>query len=318
MFNFIMKTSMSKYMQVTGTPHHLVLYSFSALNYPLKFVNNKHINKHNIKSLPSLSSSLMLSARLDSASCCALRQNNGVGIIGGVSVLSTLIFLEKLVLWSSRNGNNNGVPFIVCSDPTLRQEAYTSSCYSNTGLDGFLVSENLRSKRVFLEQGGARCIVMPCHVSHALYGEITLGCGLPFLHVAQCVAMELKEVGFRPLEAGCGVKVGLIASEATLMAGFYQQELHNQGFEVAMPDKATMERIIKPAMKCLKKKDIEGARNLLRVAIQGLLVRAANTVILASDELQCLLPYDDPLVKYCVDPMDALARSAVKWANTAN
>lgn len=87
-----------------------------------------------------------------------------------------------------------------------------------------------------------------------------------------------------------------------------------QGFEVVLPEKATMEHIVIPSMEALRRKDMEGARNLLRIAIQVLLVRAVNVVMLASDEMQGLLPRDDPLLKRCIDPMDALARSAIKWA----
>jgi hypothetical protein len=29
-----------------------------------------------------------------------------------------------------------------------------------------------------------------------------------------------------------------------------------------------------------------------------------------------LLPHDDPLLKKCIDPMDALARSTIKWAKS--
>lgn len=83
-----------------------------------------------------------------------------------------------------------------------------------------------------------------------------------------------------------------------------------------MPDKATMEHILIPAIESLNKGDTEGARNLLRIAIQVLLIRAVNVVILASDELQNILPREDPLLKKCVDPMDALARSTIKWAKT--
>ena len=90
-----------------------------------------------------------------------------------------------------------------------------------------------------------------------------------------------------------------------------------QGFEVVLPDKSTMEHAIYPAINSLKRKDMKGALNLLRIAIQLLLVKSVNIVILASHELQCLLPHDDPLAKKCIDPMDALARSAVRWAKAA-
>lgn len=83
-----------------------------------------------------------------------------------------------------------------------------------------------------------------------------------------------------------------------------------------LPDKGTLEHIVVPAIEAVKRKDKEGARNLLRIAIQALLVQAANYVILASDEFHCLLPSDDPLHKKCIDPMDALARFTIKWAQT--
>ena len=87
-----------------------------------------------------------------------------------------------------------------------------------------------------------------------------------------------------------------------------------QGFEVVLPDKATMEHIVIPSVQALKRRDMKGARNLLRIALQTLLMRAANTVVIASDEMQGLLPHDDPLLRKCTDPMDALARSTIKWA----
>lgn len=77
-----------------------------------------------------------------------------------------------------------------------------------------------------------------------------------------------------------------------------------------------MEHILIPANEALNRRDVKGAQNLLKIAIQILLVRAVNTIILASDEMQGLLPHDDPLLKNCRDPMDALARSAIKWARS--
>ena len=81
-----------------------------------------------------------------------------------------------------------------------------------------------------------------------------------------------------------------------------------------LPDKATMEHTVIPEIDALNRKDMEGNRNLLRIALQVRLVRAVNTVILASDDMHELLPLDDPLLKKCIDPIDALARSTINWA----
>lgn len=86
---------------------------------------------------------------------------------------------------------------------------------------------------------------------------------------------------------------------------------------MVLPDKATIEHTIIPAVEALTRKDIEGAQNLFRIALQVLLVRAVNTVIIASDDMREVLPPDDPLLKKCIDPLDALARSTVKYVQSA-
>ncbi|KAG5564549.1 hypothetical protein RHGRI_000656 [Rhododendron griersonianum] len=249
-----------------------------------------------------------------------LSPENTVGIIGGVSVFSTLAFLEKLVRLSSRNGEDS-IPFVVCSDPAISRQLPISfppvnGKGSRIRLNHGNIVKILRRKRVFLEQSGAGCIVMPSHISHAWLFEVSEGCSVPFLNMGDCVARELKEAKLKPIEAGRNVRIGVLTSNASQLAGFYEEKLQNQGFEVVLPDKATLEHVVVPAIEALKRKDKEGARNLLRIAIQVLLVRAVNCVILASDEFHGLLPSDDPLHKNCIDPMDVLARFTIKWAQS--
>lgn len=252
---------------------------------------------------------------------------NTVGVIGGVSAVTTIRFLEKLVAWSSRDGGGAAaLPFIVCSDPVLNRELSshkrtsfllpTSRKTDPVRIDHASVVENLRCKRMFLETSGARCMVMPCHISHSWHDEISEGCSVPFLHVGECVAKELKAANLKPVEAGSNLRIGVLATDAILTARFYSEKLQDQGFEVLLPDKATMEHTVIPAVEAFNRKDVEGARNLLRIALQVLLVRAVNTIILASDDMRGLLPRDDPLLKKCIDPMDALARATIQWADS--
>ncbi|KAK9281154.1 hypothetical protein L1049_004048 [Liquidambar formosana] len=319
-----------------------------ALNYPSHILGNTHrYRTHNKpRSNPALAippSSILLqteesgnspeskkssgsgTASTSSDSTSSLvSQASTVGIIGGVSIDSTLNFLKKLVGWSSKDGEDS-LPFVLCSDPVLSKELlsherglspYLSSKSAHFQLDHTPIVENLRHKRVFLENSGARCIVMPCHISHSWHDEVSEGCSVPFLHMGECVARELKEAKLKPLEAGSPLRIGVLGTNATLTSGFYQDKLQNEGFEVVLPDKATMEHTVIPAIEALDRKDMEGARNLVRIALQVLLVRAVNTVILASDDMRDLLPRDDPILKKCIDPMDALARSTIKWAQS--
>lgn len=161
-----------------------------------------------------------------------MNQENTVGIIGGLSASSTLIFLEKLVWGSSRN-KKESVPFIVCSDSTIKSELSTYSALISTKdaqmeLHRGEIVENLRRKRTFLEQSGARCIVMPCHVSHVWHREVSEGCSVPFLSVGDCVSGELKGANLKPLEAGSKVRIGVLAGDANLVGNFYQEKLQSQ------------------------------------------------------------------------------------------
>ncbi|KAH1047979.1 hypothetical protein J1N35_038763 [Gossypium stocksii] len=272
----------------------------------------------------SRNSSSSTNASLSSCAGSLLCHPNTVGIMGGGSVDSTLSFLRKLVHWSKEN-EETCMPFVLCSDPVLNRELLSlernssSLCSRNARLqfDHSPIVENLLSKRVFLEKSGAQCIVVPCHISHSWHDEVFKGCSIPSLHMAECVSRELKEAKLKPLEAGSPLRIGLLATDATLKAGFYQEKLQNEGFEVVLPDKATMEHTVIPAIDAINRKDMEGAQNLLRIALQVLLVRAVNTVILASNDMCDLLPRDDPLLKKCIDPMDALAMSTIKWAQQA-
>ncbi|XP_065865681.1 uncharacterized protein [Euphorbia lathyris] len=221
--------------------------SFNALNYPSHLFSNVNTHKSLYRArvkpvfaIPPSSVVLPTNKNSDSTkgdfSDLLLSQANTVGIIGGASENSTLNFLKKLVQWSSKDGQDCA-PFILCSDAELNKELLTHERDSLpllyrqnelSKLDHISIVEKLRSKRVFLESSGARCIVMPCHISHSWHGEVSKGCSVEFLHMGDCVARELKEAKLKPLEAGSPLRIGVLGTSATLTAGFYQEKLQNE------------------------------------------------------------------------------------------
>ncbi|XP_047959291.1 broad specificity amino-acid racemase RacX-like [Salvia hispanica] len=242
---------------------------------------------------------------------------NVVGILGGDS---SLIFAKKLI------DHERELPFVLCMEPALINQLLSLQKGSLRGLSGepeevyiddhWLIVEKLRRKRVILEKCGVCCIVMPCHLLQCWHDEIEEGCTVPFIHMGESVAEELKEAKLRPIEAGSALTIGLLATNTLLVTRMYQQKLENEGFEVLIPDTNTLKHIVIPAVQALSQKDFVGATNLLRISLHILLVRAVNRVVLASDEFRELLPSDDPLWRKCIDPMDALARSTVKYAQS--
>ena len=221
--------------------------SFKTLNFPLILGGSLSKKKAYYKAKPNSSSMAEQVPSMDNGNLpeskkfpCSIKalepchtpnslfgQSNMVGIIGGVSVSSTLIFLEKLAYHGGES-----IPSIVCSDPAISIEPPNrfppinekGGNHFNSGI----IVENLRRKRETLEQSGACCIVMPCHISHVWYNEVSKGCSVPFLDVGDCVAKELKEAKLKPLEAGSNVRIGILAANAGLVSGLYQDKLQNQ------------------------------------------------------------------------------------------
>lgn len=222
-----------------------VALSYSAVNFPIHVVEEPNKHRIHFRSRPSSTSSLApkpastssTSGKPEPVSSPSGNGYNGpfvdlsntVGVLGGVSAASTLRFLEKLVQWSSSDGQETP-PFVVCNNPVLNRELalHQSGWDCCTQSAGSIVVENLRRERVFLERAGARCIAMPCHVAHAWRDEIAEGCSVPLLDAGDCVAKELKAANLKPVEMGSNARIGILAMDALIVARLYQQKLENQ------------------------------------------------------------------------------------------
>ncbi|RVW30865.1 hypothetical protein CK203_110514 [Vitis vinifera] len=156
--------------------------SFHSLKYPSHMMGNVHKHgilyrtmKNPILAVPPSSTLLQTdesgnlpesknssgsdaaSTNSDSASLF-INQATTVGIIGGVSVDSTLNFLKKLVQWSSKDGGDS-LPFVLCSDPVLNKQLLShershfpllSTKRESSRMDHTPIVGNLQSKRAFL------------------------------------------------------------------------------------------------------------------------------------------------------------------------
>jgi len=150
---------------------------------------------------------------------------SGTAGVMGASSTSSLRFLEKFVCWSSRDGEE-APPFVIYNDPLVKKELLASG--NQLTSDSSIALGKLRQKRLFLEQSGACCIVMPCQFLHAWHDEISQGCSVPFLHVGDCVANELDAANLKPVEYGGNVCVGVLATDDTLARKCYLDKLERQ------------------------------------------------------------------------------------------
>jgi aspartate/glutamate racemase len=149
------------------------------------------------------------------------------GTIGvmGASFTSSLRFLDKLVCWGTRDGEETP-PFAICNDPLIKKELLLAEAQLTS--DCNIALGKLMQKRLFLEQSGARCIVMPCQFLHDWHDEISHDCSVPFLHIGDSVVKELKASKLKAVECGSNARVGVLATDSMLATNCYLDKLESQ------------------------------------------------------------------------------------------
>ncbi|GJX08461.1 probable amino-acid racemase [Tanacetum coccineum] len=144
---------------------------------------------------------------------------------------------------------------IVVTPVAERNNKSTST--KSLGLNSTSVSSSDPTKSSLLRQPNAGV---------GIIGGVSADVTVDISYKARKIAMSL-EAKLKPIEAGSPVRIGVLATNAILNAGFYQDKLQKEvltaGFGVIPPDKATMEHTIIPSTEAKSRKDIEGAQNLL-------------------------------------------------------
>lgn len=224
-----------------------------------------------------------------------------IGVLGGMGPAATVDFLAKLVRLTPAERDQDHVPVVVISDPRIPDRVAPI-------LEGRGPSPlpELRAGIRTLEQAGAACIAIPCHTAHFWYDELLETSAVPILHIADAVVAELARRGET---AGT---IGLLATAATLKAGFYQERLGAAGYACAAPAAEIMATSVLPAIALVKRNRAAEAAPLLSQAVDHLIGRGARCVLLACTELPlAATALSNPAD--CLDATEALARACIEW-----
>ncbi|WP_431284236.1 aspartate/glutamate racemase family protein [Humitalea sp. 24SJ18S-53] len=228
-----------------------------------------------------------------------------LGILGGMGPLAGAQFLARLTLLTPAERDQDHLPCVLWSDPRVPDR---TAARLGTGPDP--LPALLRGLRA-LEAAGATAIAIPCNTAHGWFDDMRAACPLPILHIVDAAAADLARQGVAP------GPIGLLATEGTLAMRLYQQRLEAAGWDVLVPDAATMADVVSPAIAAIKAGAVGPAGLPLRAAAAGLVARGARAVVLGCTEIPLGLPEGplrDSLGVPVVDTIDALALAAIGWA----
>lgn len=223
-----------------------------------------------------------------------------LGVLGGMGPLATVDFLQKLIEETPARRDQEHIPVIAYSVPQIPDRPPAITGNSESPLPHMLAGIHT------LKRAGATAVAIACNTAHHWYDDLLAQGGLPIIHIADAACAALA--------GPAAWRVGLIATDGTIAAGFYQSRLKARGVECLLCEPADQGSLVLPAIECVKRTELAQAHALASRAAQHLLDRGAQAIIIGCTEIPLAIEYQPSAISgRCIDATRALARACVAW-----
>lgn len=225
-----------------------------------------------------------------------------LGVLGGMGPLATVDFLRKLIEETPAERDEDHIPVITYCVPQIPMRPAAILDGGESPLPMML--EGIRT----LKHTGATTIAIPCNTAHYWYDEMVREGGLPILHIADTALTQLA------LRYPRGATIGLIGTQGTLAAGFFQQRLAASGYRCIVNSDTDQKELVLETILHVKRNELDAAAPLLESAVAKLAKDGAAGVILACTETPVVLDRLSPQTSaLCIDATRALAKACAAW-----
>ncbi len=229
-----------------------------------------------------------------------------LGVLGGMGPLAAADFLKKLVEETPAASDQEHIPYVAWGVPQIPDRP---AAILNGGASP--LPQMLRGIAA-LKQAGAQAIAIACNTAHHWHDDLQREGGLPILHIADAVCDLLAERG---ITTG---SIGLIGTEGTLQAGFFQQRFAARGLGCIVSSTSDRQKLVLPAIAAVKVNQLPLAHTLAVQAVLRLHDAGARAVVLACTETPLAIDHaQSAATPLCIDATRALARACVAWHRRA-
>ena len=224
-----------------------------------------------------------------------------VGVIGGMGPDATVDFMSKVIALTPARCDQDHVRMIVDNNPKTpdRQAAIKG--------DDTAVRAALVAMAKQLQAAGAEFLVMPCNTAHAFVGDAIRAIDIPFVHIVEETVREIE------CEYPQAQQVGILATDACLIAGVYQKSLQAAGKVPVLPGMDDQHECMQ-LIGLIKAGDTSEDIGKRMVALAERLIEAgADVVIAGCTEIPLVLNNSDIKVPL-ISSTDVLANRTVAIA----
>lgn len=222
-----------------------------------------------------------------------------IGVIGGMGPLATVDLYRKIVEHTKADCDQAHVRTIIDSNTNIPDR--TAALLAG----GESPARELQSSARLLERAGAQVLVMPCHTAHCFYDEVQAAVQVPVLNMIDLTVRELKRRGI--------ARAGLLATDGAVQSGIYQRHFEGSGMELLLPDPEGQAALMGMIYAGVKAGCESYDTAAVRTALDTLMERGAQTLILGCTELPPAFEMYD-LDYPNIDPTLILALAAITAA----
>ncbi|ACR68212.1 aspartate/glutamate racemase family protein [Edwardsiella ictaluri] len=222
-----------------------------------------------------------------------------IGVLGGMGPAATVDMFNKFVTFTSARRDQQHIPLLISSIPDIPDRSAALMQEGHSPLPA------MRDYLQRLEQAGAECIVIPCNTAHFWFDELRQSCHVELLNIVGATLNEVCASGQR--------HIGLLATDATLYMGLYQQAIEAHGLRCIAPDRGGQEQVME-SIYALKAGDAGHARRLMARQADALFARGAQIIVLGCTEVPVILAkaLREQPERY-IESTGALVRAGIRW-----
>lgn len=219
-----------------------------------------------------------------------------LGVIGGMGTAATIDFYTRIMNHTVAHKDQEHIDMVIINHASIIDRTYA---IKNNKLDELLkqMHENLK----ILENAKVTSIAIPCNTSHSIIDKIQQLTSIPIINMIEETAKGLKEV------VNKGEKVGIMATDGTIMLKIYQQACKKYDIEYFVPDDNIQKQIMDIIYDDVKAKGIFDNERFKKV-LDYFLQNGCKYVILGCTELS---GFKKDFDKNTIDPMDYLVKAAI-------
>lgn len=219
-----------------------------------------------------------------------------LGIIGGVGPLATMFIGEMIVRRTRATKDQEHVHTIIDNDTSIPDRTAYILDQTKENPVPYLTNDAIK-----LANAGAELICIPCNTAHTFYDELVSLSPVPVLHMIRETAKRAATLGAQ--------RVGILATDGTLVSGVYQNALIEEGIEPVIPDSFIQEQVMSVIYDYVKAGK-EAPIYQWRMIEQAMLQLNCDKIILGCTELS-IVNKELKLTAHYIDSLIVLAESAI-------